>query len=189
MEDERVAVVVPGVGYSAQGPLLAYTSLAVQRRGAQARAISWSPPALQEPAQWIAWVRERVLEVLDSDTSLIIGKSLGSMAAGLAAEWELPAIWLTPLLHRLDVAEAIGASPRPALLVGGTADRTWDGALARRISRHVLEIPDADHALYVPGPVSRTAAVAGQVAAAVEEFLDHYVWPPAAQSDRSSPAG
>jgi pimeloyl-ACP methyl ester carboxylesterase len=182
MDDERVAVLVPGAGYTAQGPLLAYARLGVERRGAQARVISWSPPSLDDATQWVAWVRERVLEALGNDTALIIGKSLGSMAAGLAAERELPAVWLTPLLHRPEVVEAIGAAHRPPLLVGGTGDRTWDGAVARRLSPHVVEIPDADHALYVPGAVARTAATAGRVAQEIEDFLDRHVWPGLAQA-------
>jgi pimeloyl-ACP methyl ester carboxylesterase len=177
MGDERVAVLVPGVGYTAQGPLLAYARLAVERRDAKARVITWSPPHQEDQAEQVAWVRASVLEVLGGDRALLVGKSFGSLAAGLAAERELPAVWLTPLLQRPEVVDAIEAAKHPPLLVGGGADRTWDAAVARRLSPHVLEIPDADHALHVPGPVSRTAAVAGQVAQAVEDFLDRFVWP------------
>lgn len=177
MSDERIAVLVPGIGYTAQGPLLAYARLAAQRRDAQVRVINWSPPHLQDVAEQVAWVRAQVLNALGADQALLIGKSLGSLAAGLAAERGLPAIWLTPLLHRPEVVEAIAAAEHAPLLVGGGADRTWDAAAARRLSPHVLEIPDADHALHVPGPVARTVAVAGQVADAIEDFLDRNVWP------------
>jgi pimeloyl-ACP methyl ester carboxylesterase len=177
MVDERLAVLVPGMRYTAQAPLLAYARLAVERHGAQTRAIHWSPPRLERVAEEVAWVRAEVADALDTDRALIIGKSLGSLAAGLVAERNLAAVWLTPLLRRPEVVEAIAEAERPPLLVGGTGDRTWDGAVARRLSPHVLEIPDADHALYVPGPVSDTAAVAGRVADAVEEFLDRHVWP------------
>jgi pimeloyl-ACP methyl ester carboxylesterase len=173
---DRISVLIPGAGYTAQGPLLAYARLAVERRDAQARAITWSPPIPEDPADRIAWVRAHVLDALGTDRALLIGKSLGTLAAGLAAELELPAIWLTPLLNRPENVEAIAAAKYPPLLVGGTVDHLWDGPTARRISPHVLEIPDADHALYVPGPVQRTAAVAGQVAEAIESFLDQHVW-------------
>ena len=50
----------------------------------------------------------------------------------------------------------------PALLVGGTADGSWDGALARELSDDVLELEGADHGLakleHLPQIV---AAVAG----------------------------
>jgi pimeloyl-ACP methyl ester carboxylesterase len=178
MGEERVAVLIPGSGYTAQGPLLAYARLAVERRDVSTRVISWSPPHMDRASEGIGWVRDQVLEVLGTDRALLIGKSLGSVAAGLAAERDLPAIWLTPLLRSPEVAAAIAAAGQPPLLVGGTGDRSWDGALARRLSPHVLEIPDGDHALYIPGPVSGTAAAAGQVADAIEDFLDHHVWIP-----------
>ena len=177
MGDSRVAVLVPGAGYTTQGPLLAYARLAVERRGAEARAIDWSPPEVRDVAQRIAWVRGQVFDVLGDSRALIVAKSLGSFAAPLVAEQGLPAIWLTPLLNRPEVVEAIAAATRPPLLVGGSADQLWDGAVARELSPHVVEISGADHALYVPGPVSATAAVAGPVADAVEHFLDGHVWP------------
>jgi hypothetical protein len=63
------------------------------------------------------------------------------------------------------------------LLVGGTADRFWDGPVARSITPHVVEVGTADHGMFVPGELSAPAAVLGQVMTAVEEFLDQVVWP------------
>lgn len=81
------------------------------------------------------------------------------------------AIWLTPLLHRPEVVAALGRASAPFLLVGGTADAAWDGAVARRLTPHVLEVPDADHGLLLPGPLARSAEVLGRVCTAVEEFV------------------
>ena len=41
----------------------------------------------------------------------------------------------------------------------------------------MLEVPEADHGMYVPGRLAESAAVLGQVATAVEDFLDQVVWP------------
>jgi hypothetical protein len=41
----------------------------------------------------------------------------------------------------------------------------------------VVEIAAADHGMFVPGELSASAAVLGQVMTAVEQFLDHAVWP------------
>jgi hypothetical protein len=71
---------------------------------------------------------------------------------------------------------ALQAATAPMLLIGGTADETWDGALARKLSPHVLEVDGADHGLYVRGPLAASAAVLGLVATAVERFLDEIVW-------------
>jgi hypothetical protein len=53
----------------------------------------------------------------------------------------------------------------------------WDGALARRLTPHVLEIQDADHGMYVPGPLTASIGVLGRMVAAVQEFLDAIGWP------------
>jgi hypothetical protein len=39
----------------------------------------------------------------------------------------------------------------------------------------VHEVRDADHSLLVPGPLADSARVLGEVAAAVERFLDEVV--------------
>ena len=65
----------------------------------------------------------------------------------------------------------------PCLLVGGSADPYWDGPTARSLTAEVLEIDGADHAMVVPGRLKESAAVLGQVIAAVEDFLGHVIWP------------
>jgi hypothetical protein len=86
-------------------------------------------------------------------TPLLIGKSLGSLAAPVAAGRGLPAVWLTLLLT------------------------VWDGRLARSVTPHVLEIDGADHGMFVPGRLAESAEVLGRVITAVEDFLDQQVWP------------
>ena len=109
---------------------------------------------------------------------VLVGKSLGTYAAELAAAKALPAIWHTPLLNDPRCVEALRNATAPFLLVGGTADRWWDGSLARGLTPYVLEVPDANHGMVLLGsPLSRSAAVLGEVATAVEELLDRCVWP------------
>ncbi|MGA3538676.1 hypothetical protein ACK8GE_05180 [Micromonosporaceae bacterium DT194] len=61
--------------------------------------------------------------------------------------------------------------------MGGTADTHWNGDVARRLLPHVLEVPGADHGMYVPGPLTDSIAVLGRIVVAVEEFLDAIDWP------------
>jgi hypothetical protein len=79
---------------------------------------------------------------------VLIAKSIGTLAAPLAAERQLPAIWLTPLLTADFVVAAIRANPAPALVVGGADDSLWHSAVARQAGAGV------------PGPADR-----GRVAA------------------------
>lgn len=164
-------------------PLLAYANRAAEIRGAHVAPMSWQPPRGESAADLGPWVTEQVSSVLDRIAAatpaakpLLIGKSLGSHAAAVAAERRLPAIWITPLLRYPKVCGALEHASAPFLLVGGTADPAWDGQAARRLSGLTLEIPGADHAMYVPGPVAASAAVLGQVTNAVEHFLDEVIW-------------
>jgi pimeloyl-ACP methyl ester carboxylesterase len=120
------------------------------------------------------WVRGEIAPVLDTvdGRPLLIGKSLGTNAAGLAAERGLLAVWLTPLLTLPWVVDALSRATAPVLLIGGSADRWWDGEVARRVSPHVLEVAGADHGMLVPGPAIDSIAVLGQVITAIEDFLD-----------------
>lgn len=166
---DRRAVFVPGRGYDTRAPLFAYAGEALRRAGFDVHEITWRLPA--EVTEYEPWVREQVAPTLADPVDLLVGKSLGSFATPLAAERGLRAVWLTPLLHQPGVVAALGRATEPFLLVGGTADPSWDGVVARRLTPYVLEIPDADHSLLVPGPLARSAEVLGRVCTAVEEFV------------------
>src|SRR5262245_30177644 len=161
-------------------PWLMYCGDVAERRGAMVHRYSWTqePPKPFEP-EVEAWVQNEVSPLLDAvgGTPLLIGKSLGTNAAGLAAERSLPAVWLTPLLTVPWVVAALERATAPLLLVGGTADPVWDSTLAHRLSPHVLTVEGADHGMYVPGPLSSSIDVLGQVVVAVEKFLDTIEWP------------
>jgi hypothetical protein len=98
-------VVVPGLFYSADGPLLMYAALAVERRGGSVRRISWTVPQFGGGDDERAWVAARVSEAVDAVAAatgvaapVVIGKSLGSLAAPVTPGRGLPAVWLTPIL-------------------------------------------------------------------------------------------
>jgi hypothetical protein len=176
-------VVLPGRTGGTFAPLPLYTGDVAASRGATVHRHEWvsTPPGVPEvyrPAT-VEWVRAEVTPLLDklAGRPLLIGKSLGSHAAALAAERDLPAIWLTPLLHLPHLVAALQRATAPVLLVGGTADRSWDGEEARRLTPHVFEVRGADHGLYVPGPVTASIAVLSQVVAAATEFFDEIGWP------------
>jgi hypothetical protein len=179
----RAAVLVPGQRYGTDGPLLAYPGLAVERRGGYAHRLSWAAPRFTDDDHVRAWVIERVTGAIDATAEasgaaspVVIGKSLASLSAPLVAERGLAAIWLTPVLTDEATVSALRAAVGPCLLVGGTADRLWDGRIARLVTPHVLEVDDADHGMFVPGALSASAAVLGRVITAVEDFLDRVAW-------------
>ncbi|MGN9841151.1 hypothetical protein ACTMTI_23795 [Nonomuraea sp. H19] len=157
--------------------LLPYVNAAVSHRCADVELIWWAPPANQPLEARSSWVYEQVTPVVEKlQAPLLIGKSLGSYGAAVAADRGLPGVWLTPLLTMPACAVALRRATAPFLLVGGATDDLWDGTLARELTPHVLEVDGADHGMQVAGPLRETAEVLGQVMTAVEAFLDDVVW-------------
>jgi hypothetical protein len=172
-------ILVPGRGYSTQAPLLDLADAAVRARRGHAEHVTWSVPEGLSEIGPEPFVRAHVSAALVRAESgapgsrpVVIAKSLGSYAAALVGERGIPAIWLTPILTDPEIGAAIAASPAPALLVGGTADRLWVPEAAEATGKAVLTIPDGSHGLHVPGPLRRYTDVLGDVATAVEDFLD-----------------
>jgi predicted alpha/beta-hydrolase family hydrolase len=175
-EPVGTAIVVPGRGYPPAAPLTFFAGFALLQHGWSVRQVWWDPPAYETDEQTTAWVRDQVeAELPDSGRVVLVAKSLGTYAAPLAAERGLAAVWLTPLLQVACCAEAIAANPAPQLLVGGTADDiAWEPDVARDLAargRDVLEVPDADHALMVPGDVVRGVEAHTVAIRAVDTFL------------------
>ena len=182
----RSAIVAPGGGYSADGPLLMYARLAVQGRGGHVQPIVWEPARGSDFSRQRRRIASQVKSAVEEVTAatgaapVVIGKSLGSLAAPLVADRGLAAVWFTPLLTDEPTVAALRRATAPCLLVGGTADRFWDGQVARSLPADVIEVVEvdgADHAMFVPGRLADSAAVLGRVITAVEDFLDHAVWP------------
>jgi pimeloyl-ACP methyl ester carboxylesterase len=163
-----------------------YPCDAAENRGATIHPVWWTVDGdpLDIPTSHRAhWVVDQVRPALSGlDRPLLIGKSLGTHGAILAAELSLPAVWVTPLIapgkwYGDSVTSALRQATAPVLLIGGTADPSWDGDLARSLTPHVFEAEGADHGLYVPGPLAGSAAVLGRMVTAVEQFLDEVIWP------------
>jgi hypothetical protein len=175
------AIVIPGRMFGPAAPLLMYSGLVTERRGATVHRHWWSqePPdfAKREIEDWVCGEVAPILDRVDG-APVLIGKSLGANAARLATLRSLPAVWLTPVLRFMPwVVEALEGATAPFLLVGGSADRSWDADLAHRLTPHVLSVDAADHGMCVPGPPRASIEVLGRVVDAVEAFLDAIGWP------------
>lgn len=173
-DPDRVAVLIPGNGYTPDRPLLHFARAVLLRHGWSTRQLWWStrPPA--DPQQWPAWVHDQVTAVLDQERAsrvMLVGKSLGTMAATLAAERSLPAIWLTPLLDQPWLVGRLRRATAPALLVGGTADPMWLPAVARDLPHPWLECDGADHGLETDDDPVNSAQLLTRVVARMDAFV------------------
>lgn len=146
---ERGAVFLPGGLGSCEWPPLRFTALLLVRLGWKAMLLHWQ--AVRTP-EWVCEQATAALAELDVERPLLVGKSLGTYAAEVAADRRLPGIWFTPLLHQERVVEALGRAQAPALLVGGTRDEYYDASLAERLPVESLTVVGADHGLDLADP-------------------------------------
>ncbi|MFI7635239.1 hypothetical protein [Nonomuraea sp. NPDC049400] len=173
-DPDRVAVLLPGAAYVPARPLLHFARAVLAHHGWTVQEVWWEPPAGGALAEREAWVVERAREAVEAESAgqvLLVGKSLGSLAAPFAAERGLPAIWLTPLLTMESVIGALRRSEAPTLLVGGAADKAWDGEVARGLGHPYLEVPDADHGMEIFGDPVASAQVLTDVTEAMHRFV------------------
>jgi hypothetical protein len=177
-------IVLPGAMYLPDAPLLWYTREAALAAGWNVLAV-WDTYDGTGDAR--AWVEERAMSALayvgNGARPVLAAKSITTLAAPIAAQLGLPAAWLTPLIAAgkrgepsaavtETVIRGLRAATAPSLLVGGTADALWDGALARSIpAGEVVEIPGGDHVLQIPGAPEQSIDALRIVTEAIARFL------------------
>ena len=169
-DPDRCAVVLPGIRYFSQAPLLWFAREAAQAHGWSVVEVDERAPAGEEPFAWMLGRAERALEeARGAATVAVIGKSLGSAAATI---WTGPAAWLTPLLDREEIVEALRATRAPTLLVGSPDDPTWGGGtVPDNPALDVLELPGLDHSLQVSGSPPSSLDVLRTVTQRVSSWL------------------
>ena len=171
-DQDRVAVVLPGARYLPFAPLLWFSREVVLARGWSVLEV-WDEyvDRSEDPWRWVEERAEAALARAGDAQVLLVTKSLTSRAVRLAGERGLPGIWLTPLLHETEIAQGFEVLDAPALLVGGTADESWDGEMARRAGREVLELDGGDHGLQIPGDPLASVDALRRVAERVDAFV------------------
>jgi hypothetical protein len=177
-EPVGTGVVLPGRGYPPAAPGLAYAGYVLRAAGWRVRDVWWDPPAngsLSLDGE-VAWVGDQLAAATAEVPGpvLVVGKSLGTYAARLAAERSYPAIWLTPLLTDPVLVEGIRANPARQLLVGGTADHLWDADVAASLAADgcdVLQIDGIDHGLIDLADPIRSAEALAEITRAMAGFV------------------
>jgi hypothetical protein len=141
-------------------------------KGWSVEEVWWEPDDLLSEEALIGRVKT-TLDKFSSQVPLVVGKSLGSLALPLVIERGLPAIWLTPLLNRPELVEALSRVTSKTLLVGGTADDSWNGDIAKASGQQVLELLGADHGLEIPGDPLASVGLLKEVVAAITLFVEN----------------
>jgi hypothetical protein len=141
----RTALVLPGAMLGGV-PSTYYAALTLYEQGWRVVQVWDEWDGSTDRLQWAEEHADAALSYAGA-AELIVAKSLTTLLTHYAADHELRGIWLTPLLHLESVVHGLRRRTAPALLVGGTADESWDGAVAREVADDVLELDGADHGL------------------------------------------
>ena len=163
-------MLLPGVRYFSQAPLLWFAREAAQARGWSVVEVDERAPDGEDPFEWMLGQAERALAATSAELTVVVGKSLGSVAA---TTFDGSAVWLTPLLTRPEIAAALAATGSPTLLVGSPADPTWgEGNVPDNAALEVCELPGLDHSLQVSGDPLSSLDVLRTVTERVSAFLE-----------------
>lgn len=190
-ETQHLAIVLPGLRYTADGPLLYYPTnllLAMEADVLRVEYTYWRADFQtlkhDEQAHWIftdATASYQAAMAQRHYTRLtFIGKSLGTLSMGHVLRTEtLPSqvetIWLTPLIRNDRLRGQIQQFEQRSLLVIGTADPHYDSAVLREIqessNRKTMIIDRADHGLNIENNVIQSIEALKKVILTVERFL------------------
>ena len=126
--DAPVAVLLPGVNYSVQAPLLYWCATLLAERGWHVQAVEWAVDD-EARAHPLPFVEQAAAEAFDASppTSrrLIVAKSFGTYALPWARSAGIAGVWLTPLLSEEPVCEALRWATAADLAIGGELDAFW----------------------------------------------------------------
>lgn len=191
-----LALLLPGLGYSADMPLLYYSKLLLLNRGVD--VLQLMPATLSEEFQALDgsdrqdWLRADMLAGLHTGLAqrnyrgiVLVGKSIGSIAVALGletAQSSLPtlAVWLTPLFRETVVMDAAHSCKDASFFLCGGADSTYlhdnlDAILKQNTKAIACVIPGADHSLELGGDEEGTFHAIQEGMQALARFLDDSV--------------
>ena len=187
----HLAIILPGMGYTCQMPLLYYPSKMLRDMGADVLQVEY---AYNRRADYQALTDEEQERWLFADVTAashvalaqraysqvtLIGKSLGTlgMMQLLAMEWDLieaNVVWLTPLLKRERLRHILRHHTGRVLTVIGSADPHYDEKWVndmRPLPTHKICVVDgANHGLEV-GDVLQTIQALERIMQAIQNFL------------------
>jgi hypothetical protein len=170
----KVAVVLPGVGYTADRPLLVWAAEILAEHGWHVEAVRWevNEAAQQDPYGFTAHALEQAFAATPpASQRLIVAKSFGTMTIPWAERTQTPGIWLTPILTDPKIRRSLARTTKQDLLIGGSADDFWDGGRKSEAAGTFMEIPDANHSLLIPNNWRASLEAHAQIFARIEAFL------------------
>ncbi|WP_203333413.1 alpha/beta hydrolase [Planococcus beigongshangi] len=185
----RLAVVLPGAGYTAQAPLLHFATDICLQQGYDVLTVNYryndafyDDFTMEEISDAIRFDVNAVIDAVMAETSYneysLIGKSLGTiaMASALARPvfHNAKTIWLTPLIQRPDVFDAMHSLPNQAIGFIGDEDPNFDAGRFEKLKTNpqldLRLVPGTDHSLKLPGQPLASIDVLKEIMSEIEKF-------------------
>lgn len=165
-------VILPGTRYTPDGPMLFFAAQVALMRGWDVRQVWWDVPRFDNDAEEVAWVGSELEEAVEGYAGrvLVVAKSLGTLAAPVAAARGYDAAWFTPLLTEPDVAECLAFYPAAQFVAIGSSDPFLDQDVLDALPGEHLVVP-GDHVLRVPGDAAGMVASHDRVVRAFGAWL------------------
>ncbi len=188
----HVGIVFAGQNITCQHPTLYYPTRELLLRGADTLLVDYA----LRPA-FSTFSGEQIRACIEADTIAayqalfqertyqqvtLIGKSLGTLAMGhlLLTVPQIPqvrAIWLTPLIKRLELRTQIQRVHPRSLFIIGTEDPHYDAGELRELEKvtrgEALVIEGADHLLEVPGGIIPSLHVMERIMQTIQSFFEN----------------
>lgn len=188
-ETGRHVLIMPGIGYTVDRPLLYWAAQALAPEGWYVDRLDLKlTESVEFPEMidcmehvidlWRAKSLERARHAGQEADLLVITKSLSTLSFPHAAHLGLRTVLLTPVLNPppFDVHKSVIPAPLPGpdypapLICAGTADPYFDPAKARLLTDRVRTFEDANHSIEVPGDWERSLDYLRGVTRAIVEY-------------------
>ena len=188
--ERELAVLLPGLNYSIDSPLLYYTSQLLHERGIDTVSVDFT---YNRDEEFLNDTDDNRLERLKADGQSIIdfsmnlgkydrltivGKSLGTISMGWAVPDNPPntrLVWLTPSLGGTGLRAQMSSYTNPAFCLIGTHDPAYTDALVDEISTPTMTvtvIEGADHVFNHDNGAEASVALVQQAVKKLAVWLD-----------------
>lgn len=191
-KSKGIAILFPGVGYTATMPLLYYSERLLNWLGFDVLRIEDSPyrndsafAELNEEAKalWLfndaTQIGRAALSIHKYEKIVLVGKSIGTLSMGhlIASHSEFKqavCVCLTPLIKNFELVQQIQVSSNPSLFVIGTHDAHYDADLLSSLAKDqaAVVIENAGHSLNIEANLNLSLEALQETMLAVEGFLN-----------------
>lgn len=184
---DTLVILLPGYGYTNDSPMFRYTTALCLENGLNVLEVNYnyrderydSVDVSVSIVDDVRLVIDQLLQSYSFNKYIIIGKSLGTIAMtserGRHVFRDAKLVWLTPLLKRDDVYEAISSHGGKQLVLMGTEDQHFIRERIKHLEHEALTeleiVEQMNHSLEYTGDTYRSLRLLETLLKRVEEFV------------------